>query len=49
MRCSLEGEVQFQLDQELLAPMEESQEVVEQPLVEEHRMETTTQIETTRE
>lgn len=45
MWCSLERELQIPLKGRLLDPKEEPQEVMEQPQVEEERMETTTQVE----
>lgn len=49
MQCSLERELQIPLEEDLLAPKEEPQEIVEQPQIEEQRVETTTQAEPSRE
>ena len=49
MWCSLERELQLEPNQVLLDPKEEPLEVVEQPQVEEQRVETTTQVETPKE
>eukprot|EP00253_Pinus_taeda_P027804 PITA_27804 len=49
MQCSLERELHIPLGEELLAPKEESQEVVEKPQIEDQRVETTTQVEPSRE
>ena len=43
MWCSLERELQIPPKEEILAPKEDPQDVVEQPQVEEQRVETTTQ------
>ena len=42
MHCSLERELQIPLEEKLLAPEEEPQEVTKQPQIEEKRVETTT-------
>ena len=49
MRCSLERDLQLHVDEEILAPKEEPQEVVEKPQVEVERVETSTQEETSRD
>ena len=49
MWCSLEREIQIPPEDEILAPKEEPQEVVEEPKIEEKRMAIATQQETSRE
>jgi len=49
MWCSLERVLQIPLEEVILASKEEPQEVVEQPKVEEQRLEITTQAEPSKE
>ena len=49
MRCSLERELQLHVDVEILAPKEEPHDDVEQPNIEEKRVEAPTHVETSRD
>lgn len=49
MRCSLERDLQLHADEDLLAPKEEPQDVLEKPHVEEQRVEAPNHAETSKD
>ena len=49
MWCSHGRELHIPIEEDILAPKEESQEVVEQPQIEDQRVQTTTQAKLSRE